>query len=372
MQGMAATAVRVGMVLAGVCSWAVAMLAEGGASNSLAESRVSLRQSVRLSDALAALAASGNAVVDLRPRLGQETSDPLLRLEADALPFWQVADAVAAEARLRLTPHIDRATGRPALGIQALAEGESVSSIPTAYVGPLRVRLKRTTALRDLADPQANRLVCILELAAEPRLEPILLRHERECVHYRFADQEGKASLAAGAGIIPWLGQAAIEVPVTLPLPPRAEKNLSELRGTFHVLVPPGPLSFHWSSLKAGEEQTRQGVSLQIADVSLSPGGTRCQVQVKIRYPDGTLGLESHQTWVFERNRLELRHRQTGVVLRPHSMQIGIDEGREVRITYTFRDLLAQQLADYEVAYQTFSTPVLYPLEFVLRELPLP
>jgi hypothetical protein len=258
------------------------------------------------------------------------------------------------------------------LGIQASTEGESASSIPTAYVGPFRVRLKRATALRDLADPQANRLVCILELAAEPRFEPILLRHQRHCLQYRFADQEGKVSLSAGTGVIPWLGQAAIEVPVTLPLPPRSVNSLSELRGSFHVLVPPGPLSFRLTALKAGVEETRQGVSLHIAEVSLSPGGTRCQVEVKLRYPDGALGLESHQTWAFDRNRLELRHRQTGAVLRPQNMQIGIDEGREVRITYTFRDLPEQRLAEYDAEYETFSTPVLYPLEFVLRDLPLP
>lgn len=363
---------QVGIVLAGVLAWGLAAWAQQSAPQSVGESRVSLHRVGRLSEALASLSATGNAVVDLRPRLGQETNDPVLRLEAGDVTFWKAADAIAAEARLRLTPHIDRATRRPALGIQALAEGESVSSIPTAYVGPFRVRLKRTTALRDLTDPQANRLVYVLELAAEPRFEPILLRHERDCVRYRFSNQEGKASLLAGTGVIQWLGQAAIEVPVALPLPPRTEKHLSELRGTFHVLVPPGPLSFHWKGLKAGTEQTRQGVSVQITDVSLSPGGTRCHVQVKLRYPDGTLGLESHQTWVFEGNRLELRHRQTGAVLLPQSVQIGIDEGREVRFTYTFRDLPEQRLADYDAEFETFSTPLLYPLEFVLRDLPLP
>lgn len=344
----------------------------GHEADRISESRVTLRGEIRLAEALSKLTATGNPVIDLRPRLGQEVSDPLLRLDLSDAPFWQAADAIAAQAQLRLTPHMDRGSGLPALGIQALSTEGIPSLIPTAYVGPFRIRLKRMTATRDLAEPLADKLVCVLELAAEPRLEPILLRHEKDCIGYGFSNKRGQASLSAGTGVISWLGQAALEIPVSLPLPPRADSVLTELKGSFKVLIPPGKVTFRLDGPKAGLEENRDGISLQILGVTFSPSGTQCRVQLRLRYPEGSLALESHQTWAFERNRLELRHRQTGTVLRPAGTEIGIDEGREVRISYTFRDLPESRLVEYELLYQTFSPPTLYPLEFSLRDLPLP
>lgn len=345
---------------------------EQGGGNEIRESRVSLKGEYHLREAMTLLAATGNRVVDLRPRLGQEVTDPLLRLDLGDTPFWQAADRLAAQAGLRLTPYLDRSTGLPTLGFQAAAEGESPATVPTAYVGPFRIRLKRLTATRDLADPSANRLLCVLELAAEPRLEPILLRHEADCVRFRFPEQEGKASAFGGTGVIKWTGEAVVEVPIILPLPPRSEKQIKELEVYFSVLVPPRQTQFHLERLAPDQEAMQDGVRLRLSDLLISPGGSRWQVRLRLHYPPGSLPLESHQTWAFERNQFELRHRRTGATLRPQQVEIGIEEGKEIRIAYTFRDMPEHRPEDWELFYRTPAPPVVYPLRFRLSDIPLP
>jgi hypothetical protein len=84
------------------------------------------------------------------------------------------------------------------------------------------------------------------------------------------------------------------------------------------------------------------------------------------------MNLESHQTWAFERNRIELQHKQTQAVLRSSfGPEIGIDEGRSVHIAYRFTDVPGKP-EDWRIVYRTPAPPVEFPLQVVFKDLPLP
>ena len=327
---------------------------------------VTLQGKLRFSAALERLGQTGNRVVDLRRRLGQEASDPELDLALREVPFWQAVDAVAAQAGLRLTPYWDRGTSEPVLGLQAWLGDRPQEPLPVAYDGPFRVAVQRLTAVRDLAEPAGSKLVCLVEVMAEPRLQPILLRDGGP------GGEAGSGPTPARLGMVKWSGEAALELPLVLPLPPRTARVVPELHLRCRVLTPPRQTVLRLEHLRAGAEAVADGLRLRLREWNVSRGGDRWQAEVELHYPAGRLPLESHQTWAFQTSPVELRSRAGGGSLRPQEVEVGIEEERAVRLRYAFRGLRGQQPGDWELVCRFPAPPVWYPLHAVFRDLPLP
>ena len=119
---------------------------------------------IRLTEALKQLAKQTGIEVEDRRKEGAD--DPELRLQLEAVTFWQALDAIAKEADLRVGLY-QRA------GAIALADGPYVR-LPACYDGIFRIVLRRVTAVHDL---ETDHRFCIanLEIAWEPRFQPLFL-----------------------------------------------------------------------------------------------------------------------------------------------------------------------------------------------------
>jgi hypothetical protein len=337
----------------------------------IAASRVTLDGELKLSAALKKLADTGNRIVDLRPRLGQEVTDPTLTLVLRDAPFWEALDLVAELAHLQVTPHLDAKTGASVIGIQAQAEG-ATSYLPTAYSSPFRIVVKQVAATRNLARPAESTLTYQVQLTCEPRLQPILLKIGRQSVAASVGGEALKPVDQGGVGVVRLIGEASTELTIRLPLPPRGTAQFKLLRGEYQALVPPEQLTFELPQLAVGARAEQQGVEATVTSFQNDRAAQRWLIGMKLNYPPGTFDLESHQTWALERTQLELRHKQTKTVVRTNlSPEIGIDEGRSFHITYAFAAVPGRP-EEWEIIYRTPAPPVLYPVRFEFKDLPLP
>src|SRR5579859_4353147 len=90
----------------------VAFAADTSAEKPIKATDVTLNGPISLQDALKKLGASGNLVIDLRSKYGQEENNPTLQLALDKAPFWRAVDALTATANLRVRPWINPETKR--------------------------------------------------------------------------------------------------------------------------------------------------------------------------------------------------------------------------------------------------------------------
>ena len=335
----------------------------------LPPSKVTLQGRKSLDEAVAALQQSGNVIVDLRRRLGQEIRRPTLNLRLVGAPFWRAVDEVNRQAMIEMTPLIDPGRHEPVLGITQ--PDRPPTPVPTAYDGPFRITVVELTAVRRLDDPRLSTLLARLQIAWEPRLRPLFMRVAPDSVRasgtdgFRTVDQ-------GGVGTIKLVGVYPAELSLRLPLPPRSWASLPKLKGSFDVIVPPTQARFTFTKLVTGEKQSDRGVTATLREIVADRHRRRWTVVLTLVYPWDKLPLESHQIWAMEGNRIQLVHRTENLQWQAEpDEQVSIDEGRAIHITYHFADVPGK-LADWTLVYIAPAAPIWYDLDFTFDNLPLP
>jgi hypothetical protein len=340
---------------------------------SLPPSHLTLKGNLPLSVALQEMQKqTGNALVDLRPRLGQDAPDPMLTLQIDRLPFWEALDRVAQQANLRVFPFVDARAKRISVGLRAPEPSAEKQMSSVAYSGPFRIAVTRVAAVRDLEHPTLSKLAVTLQLACESRFEPLMLLANREAVHVRMGQADVQAVEQTGLDKLKLLGEPAVELTLRLPLPARTLEKLPELRGDFVALVHPGRITAEFEKLAAGERREQEGVVVTLQRLDVERRQQRSFVHMMVAYPAGQMDLESHQTWTAEGHELVLRSKSGSRELRPTGNPvISVEEGGRTRVTYTMNEPLIDP-ADWRLEYRVPKTPIRVPVRFSLIDLTLP
>jgi hypothetical protein len=361
------------LAVAGALS-GIQVIADDPPPRSLPSASITLQGKFTLKHALAAVQQqTGNAIVDLRERLGQEAPDPELSVNLTGVSFWPALDELSRQANVALQPHIDAQTKRAAAGIVGpdLVTGKS-PALPVAYSGPFRAVVRRVAANRDLAMESRSKLVVALELACEPRFQPLLLRVARDSI--KATDATGRSAVVeqGGAGTVKLLGECPVELTIQLPLPARTVAELPELACAFVALVHPQRLEFDFPRLATGEKRNEQGLAVALRRVDVDPRQNRTRLSLGVEYPRGSLDLESHQTWAAESHEALLQNKAVpGHELQAIAREISVEEGGPMRISYTFPEAPAN-LANWSLRYRLPAAPIRVPLEFRFTKLPLP
>lgn len=302
---------------------------------------------------------AGNAVED---RGSEDMAG--LRLPTQSLAFWPLLDELARQTHRQIVPR--RGGGALLLVPSAAPAGDGPSPV---YAGPFRARVKQMSAQRTFGTADGDRLIVTMELLWEPRLQPLLLRLTPTSVA---VESGGQASPIDQGGQVTWrlAGEAGIEIPLRLPLPPRAQGQLDGLLVQAVVLVPPGLLTLGFEAVAPGPPREQAGVRAEILQVRTDPATNRWQVVSSLTYP--RLELESHQAWAFAGVELRLTPKGQGPPIRirgPSDVSIG--EGKTVRLTHLLPDLPAS-LSDYAASLHPWAQPLEQPLRLRFRDLPLP
>jgi hypothetical protein len=238
-----------------------AALAKQAAEAMVRETRVTLNATAMpLEAVLEALhAQTGNRITLAKDRLPPDFVAPTLTLKLADVPFWTALDQVLDQSQTQI---VASQTGNqfsliPAQpGVQARAGRGSHS-------GAFRFEATEASAYRDLRGNSPHALQLQIEVAWEPRLQPVVLINEGQALFARDdRDQEVKFTPGAeGAVEVPVL-QGAVTATLTLGLeaPPREARRLAVLRGTLTALAPTASATFRFEDLdKAKNTSQRQG-----------------------------------------------------------------------------------------------------------------
>jgi hypothetical protein len=174
-----------------------------------------------------------------------------------------------------------------------------------------------------------------------------------------------------GSTVLRLLGEAAVEIPLRLPLPPRKQVTLTQLECQFQIQVPPEQLLFTFPRLMPNGQQTVKGVSVSINRCDVEPKSGPWTVGITLKYPPGTLELESHQTWAVEGNEIALVDRAGQRIGTKLNREVSIDDGGSIRVNYYFERMTGKP-DDYRLEYRAPAAPVTYAAKFAFRDLPLP
>ncbi len=309
---------------------------------------------------------TGNKIVDMRSKLGQEIKAPTVKVDFQKVPFWRALDQVLDEASM--VPY--HYGGDGALAIIARTDENASRQNRGVYSGPFRIEPTQIYAKRDLRSPLHSLLQITLEIAWEPRLTPINIEHPLdEVVWVDDAGHKNKFSDPTAepvAEVQP--GTTAVELSLPLPLPSRAVKKISSLKGKV-VALTPGPVEvFTFDKLAESKKQQISKTDCTVFVDEVKKNNDVWEVQMRVRFDKAKGALESHRGWVFANEAYMLDASGTKIV--NSGMESTSQSEDEVGVAYVFD--LKDGPAGHKFVYKTPASIHKITLDYELKDLELP
>lgn len=334
-------------------------------------SKITMRvQGMRLSEILKKLQTqTGNTISDLREQYGADATNPSLDLDIADKPFLEALDQVARKTGIAVNYY----TGDGSIGLMPVGNDRPApaeSSALVQYQGPFRIEAQQMTMVRNLQAATATASLR-LEIAWEPRLRPMLLALKADDLVIT-DDQGNKIApevMEESTSVVLRPENPVAELNLNMAAPSRAAKTLGAVKVKADVTVPAAVKTFRFPDLSAKRVQQKQG------DVAVTLIGSEIDeatwlVSVEVAYQGGGAAFESYQQGLFN-NRVYLQ-KPDGSVFEQNGgfNQIGSGEGR-VAFEYVFVDVPGK-MKDYQLVYDTPSKVITIPLEFEVKDIPLP
>ncbi|MGI9427725.1 MAG: hypothetical protein ACR2NM_03625 [Bythopirellula sp.] len=310
---------------------------------------------------------TGNRLTDHREQFGQEPSSRPVTLTVNDEPFWPAVDKLLDAAVMTVYPF----SGEKSLAV-INAEPDTMPRLGNAsYAGPFRIEAVNVVARRNLRSPDQQGARVELEIAWEPRLRPIALSQPVEALEI-LADDGSPIMLASSTPVLNievQPGSHATEMTIPLNLPPRDVKQLASFKGEMSALVPGRLVEFEFDNLEQAKNETesRGGVSVVLSGVRKNQ--ELWEIHMRIKVESAETGLESHRGWVFQN--LTYLLNQQGELIDHAGFETTMQSENEVGLAYFF-EVSTDDLSEYTWVYRTPAAIVRMPVEYELKDIPLP
>lgn len=356
---------------------------DGKKSAELSAQRVTLVGRLTLVDALQKLSEQvepqGNHVRDLRPDFGQPTDNPVLDLQLREATFWQACDELARLSALRLVILPPRGERDVTVGLLAPTNDKGQTP-PTYYSGPFRVRITEVQAVRHFEAPALSHLAIQTEWACEPRYLPIWLRVGRESVRWRVGNSQEQLAEPTGQGTLKWLGEAALNWRLRLPLPERRMPQLDSLTLNATALVAPKRLALRLAPLVPNKSWLAEDVQVRLVLAEYEVGQQHWHFQLRLDYPAPNkqrgFDLESYHTWIMDASRFWLQSKESKLTWAPLRAPVVSVEGRHaftVKLLFPAPEKTRPTDAqNWELGALIPADPVVVPIQATFQNVPLP
>lgn len=303
---------------------------------------------------------TGNKIV---PPPGDTQS---LKLAFEKVPFWEAVDRMCDEA-----DWVVSAMGEDgALRLVARPTEHAGRVGKAGYGGVFRFEAMRVLAIRDLRITPVRGLKVTLEIAWEPRLQPISLEQPLGAI--KAVDENGD-SLALEEKqntltLSPYGDRCSAELELPLTLPGREVHRIATLAGTLSALVP-GRIEtyrFEKPTEAKNEERRKGGVSVVLRE--LRKNQELYEAKILVRFDEAANALESHRGWI-DRNEAAMVNGK-GERLAPAAFETGQRKENEQAMSFLFD--VAGDVKDYAFEYTTPAGLVKMPIKYELRDIALP
>jgi hypothetical protein len=312
---------------------------------------------------------TGNHVIDYRGELSDEPAAKKVTLKVDDAPFWEAMDLLLDATGMAPYPYA--ADG--ALGLVDRTEGSPTRADRGAvYTGPFRVEATNAAALRDLRSSAESSLDLELEISWEPRLHPVAMSHAA-------ADLAAKTDAGADAPASAEGDLFNVEVPADyqqleaslgMELPAREAKSLASVKGRLMALVPGriAELKFKDLATAADVSQDAGGVTVTLNRVARNQSLWEFRMRIRVASVDDN--ADASRGWVFQ-NITYLEDAQ-GERIDHAGYETTMQNEQETGMAYFFELPEGADIGDYTWVYRTPAAIVCLPVEYELRDIPLP
>ena len=310
---------------------------------------------------------TGNRLVDYRDQFGQDTKPLSVTLNLENEEFWPVLDQVLEQTEMSLYPF----SGENSLAIIQREQGVTSRLGKASYVGPFRIEAINVVAQRGLRNPVQQGARVELEIAWEPRLRPIAISQSVDQLKIT-SDNGIEIPLASSQAVLEvevQPGNHATEITIPMALPPRSINELASLEGQFQALVPGRVAEFQFKGLQKpqSQEQQRGGVTVTVDGVRKNQ--QLWEVHMRLKIDSEEAALQSHRGWVFQ-NITYLLNKNNEII--DHAgFETTMQSEKEVGIAYFF-ELPDDDIAPYTWVYRTPAAIVQLPIDYKLKDIPLP
>lgn len=331
-----------------------------------AGAKITLTGEMKLSKALQELERqSGNKMFDYRERFGEEAGDTDLTLKLAKVPFWQALDDVMDQAKLARYPFPEQ----PGIAVQNRPEGMLPAAKRASYAGAFRVEALEFEAIRDLRREDSGALQLRFEIAWEPRLKPIALFHDLEKLVITGADGKAlNADLSDAVQEIPVTpGDIASTLTLPFPLPPRSVPRIASLKGKLEALVPGKSEEFKFANLSGKQPVSFKKGGVEVTVEQVRKNNKLWEAFVLVRFGEAAGALESHRDWV-SYNPVWMVTKD-GKKITDSGYNIYRRDEDSVGVAYLFE---IDDPKNYSLLYATPTMMLRVPIEYELKDLPLP
>lgn len=326
--------------------------------------RVTLQGEMSLADAMAAVEQqTGNRAT------GYDRRSATLKLDLKDELFWSAFDQILDQADLEINAYGGEMN---ALVLTARADGMNSRAGRATYSGVFRFEPLRLESRRDLRNEALNVCRLTLGITWEPRITPISLRQAIQQI--TAVDDQGNALTAASEGNQPVLnataetGMSGVELGIPLQLPSRSATKIASLKGSLTAMVPGRLESFEFEDLATARDVEQQRAGVAVIFERIRPNGDLYEVRLRIRYDDAGSALESHRGWIYS---------NPAYIVTPSGERmesLGSNEGgrdeNEVGMVMLFD--LPDGPKGCKLVYQTPASMLQLPIEYELKDIPLP
>jgi hypothetical protein len=337
------------------------------AESAVQASRVTLHGKMPLSKILAAIEQqTGNKIVDVRRGAVANLPDPEVQVDFEKTPFWQALDQVLDQVGLTVYPYGESKT------VQVVKQPgeEGLRSKRACYQGPFRFEAVSIVAERDLRNRTGGTLKLEVEVTWEPRVEPVSFSLKMADV--KAVDDRGKPVPVETKEAVPEIPVEAgpIGKKIILPLSPPARdvKQIARLSGRLNAIIPGKMETFRFKDLAQAKNVERRAAGVTVVLEEVVKNNKVWEVLTLLRFDNAGESLASHRTWVY--NNPAYLEGPDGKPVERASLETTKQTENEVGMGYLF--VIEGGLEGYTFVYKTpamvFSTPV----EYELRDIPLP
>lgn len=309
---------------------------------------------------------TGNRLLDYREAFGQESPPIEVTLTVKSEPFWQAVDKLLDQANLTIYGFADEG----GLPLVARPPGMSSRVGNASYVGPFRIEATGVQARRDFRQIDNQGLAVGIEIAWEPRLQPIVL--SQPLAEIFATDKQSQALPVPDAeqslDVEVQAGSPSTDLTIPFDLPDRTTPAIALLRGTMQALVPGRVVKFEFDDIDQPKPQTKHRSGVGVTLDRIKREDDILEVHMRVRLDQPGEALASHRGWIFQNPSYLVD--KDGNQIENAGFETTLQNETEVGLIYLFD--VTQPNEDLTWAYETPAAVIEMPVPYELREIRLP